>query len=93
MGRAFCQGPRGQTVARKAGQGRKGSPCTKPACQHLAELCLALQEAWPVLGLGQAGLGPNPGPTSVSWACSSLKPSFLFCNGPHPRAVPRLTGP
>lgn len=41
VGRAFCQGRRGQIEARKVGPGRKGSSCTKPACQHLAELRLA----------------------------------------------------
>lgn len=38
VGKAFCQGLEGQIVARKVGQGRKGSSCSEPACQHLAEL-------------------------------------------------------
>lgn len=32
VGRAFLQGLGGQAVARKVGPGRKGPPCTKPAC-------------------------------------------------------------
>lgn len=38
VGRAFCQGLEGQIVARKVGQERKGSSCSEPAYQHLAEL-------------------------------------------------------
>lgn len=38
VGRAFCQRLEGQIVARKVGQGRKGSSCSELACQHLGEL-------------------------------------------------------
>ena len=48
-----------------------------------------------MLGLGQAGPNPHPGSPHVSWACSSLKLSFLICNAPHPQGCPeacRLIG-